>query len=535
MRKGAKVIVIGLDGATWDLLLPWIKKDKLPIFKRLMKNGVWGKLKSTIPPVTGPAWVSFATGVNPGKHNVYDFVKFKDTTHETRLVTLDDIQCLTFYEILSMNDKRSILINLPGTYPPKEINGIIIPDFLSIRPITYPRNINKKYLKNYRFFYDKSKTNFELTKDILDVIKERFEVSKKIFEKETWDLFFVLFSETDWISHHFWHELINETSLGKAAFEIFYYIDDILEWFMEKMDNNMNLIIISDHGFRGYDRLFFINKWLEEKKYLKRRVMREKENKVKDFAQLAFKDESENLNFLFNIIYNKLLKNPQLPSLKNSVFFNNLINFFFIGIFKGLREIDFKRTLAFSPTSESSSVVLNSKDRFEDGLLDRKQTDSLKKQIMIDLKELIDPKNDSPVFKSVFSKEEIYWGKNREFAPDIIVIPNNIYNISAHLGSKDIFRDNKSSHHALEGIFIGYGNDISGHGKIKSISMYDLAPTILYMLSLPVSKEMDGKVVRSIFQEDFILSQGKVKYVDYLGERQRIIDGIKGLKMERRI
>ena len=74
VKKTSRILVIGLDGGTWDLLMPLAKQGFLPILHELVVGGSYGELESTIPPITGSAWVSFATGKNPGKTGVYDFL-----------------------------------------------------------------------------------------------------------------------------------------------------------------------------------------------------------------------------------------------------------------------------------------------------------------------------------------------------------------------------------------------------------------------------------------------------------------------------
>lgn len=130
MGENNKCIVIGLDGATFELINPLIKRGKLPTIRKLIEDGVHGVLKSTIPPLTGPAWVSFATGKNPGKHGCYDFELPKNSLDQIEMMSSKDINGDTFYEVLDRRGKKCILINLPGSYPLR-IGGVVITDFLT--------------------------------------------------------------------------------------------------------------------------------------------------------------------------------------------------------------------------------------------------------------------------------------------------------------------------------------------------------------------------------------------------------------------
>ena len=126
MKNVRKVICIGLDGATFDLIRPWLSKGKLPNIGRIIKDGVWGELESVIPPVSAPAWTSFMTGKNPGKHGIFGFKKEKQGTYEELFVNRKLIKSETLWKCLSDVGKKVIVINVPLTYPPEEINGYLM-------------------------------------------------------------------------------------------------------------------------------------------------------------------------------------------------------------------------------------------------------------------------------------------------------------------------------------------------------------------------------------------------------------------------
>ena len=146
MKENRKVVVIGLDGATFDLIKPWVDDEKLPNIGNLMKKGVWGNLKSVIPTLSAPAWVSFMTGKNPGKHGIFDFVVYSDSSYlseeeQPSIVSSHSFKDKTIWDILSPYGKRVGVMNVPITYPPREVNGFLISDFMtppSAEVFTYP-------------------------------------------------------------------------------------------------------------------------------------------------------------------------------------------------------------------------------------------------------------------------------------------------------------------------------------------------------------------------------------------------------------
>ena len=134
-KKSLKTLIIGLDGATFDLILPFVAKGELPCFAYLMKNGAWGELASTLPPVTAAAWPSFMTGENPGKHGILKFTQI-DSGPETngdykQAITSKSFAGRTFFDVMKMNGNRVGAVTIPVTYPPWDINGIMISGFPS--------------------------------------------------------------------------------------------------------------------------------------------------------------------------------------------------------------------------------------------------------------------------------------------------------------------------------------------------------------------------------------------------------------------
>src|SRR3989304_843271 len=209
----SRVLIIGLDGATWDLIKPMAEAGTLPTLKNVMDHGVWGNLQTTIPPFTGPAWVSFATGKNPGKHGIFDFLLPKKSLNDLKTTSTKHIKGETFYEILNEKGKKCILVNLPGSYPPRigeiVVTGLCTPGNDFIFPPDLIDEIPE--FKNYRIFPDVSLEQdgrvTEYINDIRELEKTRFECAKKLFKRK-WDFFFILFSGTDWIQHIIFDKLM---------------------------------------------------------------------------------------------------------------------------------------------------------------------------------------------------------------------------------------------------------------------------------------------------------------------------------------
>ncbi len=121
-----KILVIGLDSATFDVIQPLINQSKLPNLQKLMANGIWGELQSTYPPITPAAWTTFMTGKNPGKHGIFHFVKRKPNSYDVRFCTAKDIHEQTLLDLFAQHGWKVGSVNMPMTYPPLETNGYVV-------------------------------------------------------------------------------------------------------------------------------------------------------------------------------------------------------------------------------------------------------------------------------------------------------------------------------------------------------------------------------------------------------------------------
>ena len=541
-KNNTKLAVIGLDGATWELIKPWAMEGKLLTFKKLIENGVWGKLESTIPPVTIPAWISFVTGKNPGRLGCYNFLMPRKSLNDMRPVTTKDIPGKTFYEILYENGKKCIIINLPGSYPPR-IKEIIITSFLTQGDnFIFPPDLVDEIpeFKNYRLVPDRSLIvrgkNIDYINDIRELERNRFECAKKLFKKN-WDFFFILFSGTDWIQHIMFDILIsNDIDDDADLIRAYKEIDEYIGWFIDHAPKNTNFLFMSDHGFSSYKRIFFINEWLRELGYLK--VECRARNKT---IRHKFEKETE------KAMYRRMNIKPPIFLLKYFKLFIwaypiylKLKKILPIEIRLDVVQPNLSETIAYTATNWGSNfggIYINDKIRFIDGTVDFKSYENIRDEIISDLKQLKDPKTGKNVVKNVWKKEEIYTGSHLYAAPDIIFELDNKYHVSLLYAGK-VFSDKKvqRNQHSLQGIFLAYGPDIKEGMEVKGIKIYDIAPTILYMFGLPIPRDVDGKVLRNIFKENSRFVKEDIIYQKTeINEKMRIRKRIKELEVLRKI
>src|SRR3989344_9181209 len=188
-----KVFVFGIDGCSFDLVKQW--ENDLPNIKNLIKNGVSGYLHTVIPMLTPPGWTSFSTGKNPGKHNIFDFFKVKN--YKKELINSYDRKAESVWDILSRNNKKTIVMNLPSTYPPQPLNGIMIcgAETPSIKSdFTYPREYKEKIFKlnpDYKTGVDPFNLEYQnydnFLKDLYNITINFKNLILYMTEKEEWD------------------------------------------------------------------------------------------------------------------------------------------------------------------------------------------------------------------------------------------------------------------------------------------------------------------------------------------------------------
>ena len=536
-----KVLVIGLDGATFDIIKPLVKKGELPTLAKLMKEGVHGRLKSTIPPASIPAWPSFMTGVNPAKHGCFDFMKRHKNEYYGRIITSKDMKAPTLWKILNKFDIKSIVINVTGTYPPEEINGIIISGLLTpkgknfVYPISLQNEIEEK---GYRIFVDDDvlKASDEvLFLELCKLEEKRVEVAIHLMKVYEWDFFIIMIIGTDTIQHMLWN---NKDLISK------YYekMDELIANIIENIEEDKtDIFVISDHGFGELKKIVHINKWLHDLGLLAHR-------KVNISSTREFKINSLRGEGISRTKYRILLSKLGVTQENIAQVFGKFTVLKAIYRFlpkkskkmfhelpKTNLDIDWSNTKAFLASffgTETQAIMINLKGREPQGIVDHDEYNRLRDYIYCKLKELEDPETGEKIFENIFKKEEIYRGPYISEAPDIVTLLKGEYKFSVDLKAKEIITPlNKiQGSHRLYGILIAYGPDIKQDMTIENAQIIDLAPTILHILDVPIPKDMDGRVLKEIFAEDSDIADREIRYQESALEEERIKSKIKYLK-----
>jgi predicted AlkP superfamily phosphohydrolase/phosphomutase len=531
-----KVFVIGLDGVSFDLIMPWIDNGELPTFKRLMEHSAYGKLKSTIPPNSAPAWTSSVTGKNPGKHGFFDFVERSLDNYNLRLINASDIQVEFIWEMLEKHGMKSIIINLPPIYPPQKIKGIMITGMLSPvgSCISYPKRIQQELenkIKSYKIDIDWRKLykRDSILEEIWDVTQKRLKASIYLMEKYSWELFMTVFTGTDRIQHLFWSE-------KDKMLAYFKFIDKAVEELEKRLDKDTLLIIMSDHGFGGARKSLYVNCWLERLSLLRRK---RKNDGFSDYASWQFLKQQEEKSVKakpFKALVKKIFAQVTLFLGITRENIANLLSYFGIDpkslmssrLFVLLQEtnkaIDWINTKAYLTSSnQMEGININVANREPNGIVYQGADYEYYRQLIIEkLKEWRDPENSDKVIWKIYKKEELYSGSALYKAPDIVFIPNAYdYIVSPLFRRKAIIKNrNITGRHTANGMILIKGAEILKNKELTGAKILDITPTILYFVNLAIPDDLDGAVIDQAFNSAYLKRQ-KIRYEKQAAIRAR--------------
>jgi predicted AlkP superfamily phosphohydrolase/phosphomutase len=468
-----------------------------------MDEGVHGDLRSTIPPSSIPAWPSFLTGKNPGKHGIFDFMKRTPNDYIGKMISSNDFKTDTIVDILNEAGKTSVIINITSTYPPKPLKGCIVSGMLTPKDATYvyPAVLQPELDgRGYVIFkdFDKYTSSSIVFKELVSMEQKRKEIALSLMRIFDWDLFMVLLIGTDTIQHRLWGE-------KKWINNYYREIDSIIGEIIGNVEEKTNTIIVSDHGFGPLEKYININKWLEKKGLLRTRRVETEATRIYKVLRLR-SDVVKNKNLLSRLGLTADMFKPFvniLRVLKISQIIPPSIKRGYGSLPKTELAIDWARTkVALSSffTTETQSLIINLKGREPQGIVDPFEYKSLRNSVISKLKKIGDPDTGENVFINIYAKEELYHGSYLENAPDIVMMLKGGYKASNSLKGDRIFESigQKQGSHRIMGIFIARGPDFKKKVMLKNARIIDIMPTILKVMGVDIPSQTDGQVLSEV-------------------------------------
>lgn len=455
-----RLAVIGLDCVTPGLLFgPWL--DEMPNVRRLMDDGMHANLMSTVPPITVPAWMAMMTSQDPGMLGIYGFRNRGSFAYEdTFTVNATHVQAPTVWNHLSRHRLRSIVMGVPLTYPPKPLNGVLVGCFLTPdanAQFTYPAEFQSRlnslaggeYIIDVKDFRNDNKR--ETLAQIETMTERRFRAFRGTLAEEEWDFAMMVEMGPDRLHHAFWRYFDPEHRLYVKGNEF----EDVVHRYYLRMDaeigrtvdalpSGTSVIVVSDHGAKRMAGAICINEFLIREGYLTLKSYPSKPTRLK----------------------------PEM--------------------------VDWKRTIAWGDGGYYARVFLNVQGREADGVVAPGDVARVRAELRAKLEALGDEKG-RPIGTRAHYPEEIY-RECRGIAPDLVVYLGNldwrsagtVGNNAVHVFDNDTGPDD--ANHAQEGVFVWHGRGKSTVNE-GSVSIYDVAPSILDYFNIPAPPEMIGKVL----------------------------------------
>ncbi len=491
-----RVLIIGLDGATFDVLDPMMASGRMPNLRHLVETGTRGILDSTKPPITPAAWTTFMTGKGPGRHGIVDFEKYDVRTNQLSFNSTYEIREKTIWEILSEKGFRVGSINVPMTYPPRKVNGFMISGFETPsieKDFTYPRELKDEILRrwpDYNYRSNWARKTFggdDIFQRNLTYIERSFgqgyQLADYCGQHYGWDVMMVLYKLVDNLQHKAWKYLDPKTSgqypeRAEMAAKCFEELDkSIGDLTVLARKNNALIIIMSDHGHGSLDGKAQPNMLLEQWGYLK----------IKSRLTQTRRRARRMLD--------------RLRGKKSSRFEANL------GIEHEL-DLDWSKTRAcVMHAGIYGFLYVSLKGRQPGGLIDPSDYEKVRNDLKARFSRVTctSPEGETiQVFPEVHRTEELYNCPREEqpWLPDLLLVPHPGLAVVRKIRGSNAVRwsppHRMEGTHRVEGILIANGPHVRTAGTVRA-NIADVTPTILASMGLRIPIDMEGKAIAELF------------------------------------
>ncbi len=529
-RPSPQLMAIGIDSATFDLIGPWVQGGDLPHLASLMREGTHGELTSTTPPVSAPAWTSFMTGKNPGKHGIFDFFEPLPNSYRIRHTNGGSRRAKTIWKILSESGKRVGIINVPMTFPPEEVAGYLIagldtPDERS--PFISPPALKEELIGEFGkietivyHFRQRLGTTYRSAyraRQLWEQLEERrTRLCQYLMRTHPTDFVMVHFFAVDQIQHFFWHYM-DQTHplydpegarlLGGAIKSIYRKIDGLVGELLAGLPPETSVIVMSDHGAGPLSsRRLFVNNFLASLGLLRFKGTDRAAPRRDTAAHVAARRAYDSLRRVLP---------PQMKTWLTWTFpqTRDLLESYIV-----TGEIDWSATKAYCYEKSDPSIWINLRGVRPNGIVEPgTEYEQLLDFITKKLYEIKDPETGAQMITRVHRKDEIYSGPFLGHAPDLLI--DQWRDLAFHPGrSKDGQRGGpivisekakgksireKTGSHRYHGVVLLKGEPFKAGHTIAGARIVDLAPTILHLMGLSIPDDMDGQVLMDALNEEF--------------------------------
>jgi predicted AlkP superfamily phosphohydrolase/phosphomutase len=513
-----KILVIGLDSAPLELIEPWVKEGRLPALGQLMTRGASGVLRSTIPPLSPAAWSSFATGMNPGKHGVFDHAYRRPGTYEIVPTNARRRAGKTLWELVGEQGGVVGVVNVPETYPPEPVNGFLITGMSTPTEeagFCYPPTLAQELehaMGGYRVFGPRSKEDLDRAlAGMRDTAVMRLRAAAHLMHGYDPQLMIVVLQETDAAQHRFWkymdpdhpqYDLEGARRYGNAILEVYQHIDDNLHLLLKQMDEDGVVIVMSDHGGGAVHKWLYLNNWL-----VRQGLIHFKPAPLTRLKLALYRMGLTPGNILEQAMRLRLgLTDRAVKRIRQSGSSKNPL----YRLFLSFGDVDWTHTRAYTLGGNMTGIYINLRGREPEGCVEPgTEYEALRDDIIARLADLRDQETGVQVATRVYRREELYAGPGVERAPDVIFETHDERYVG--FGGQE-FTGNVvmapsplfNGCHRRDGMVVLAGKPIRAGERLGQNDIVDIAPTILYLLGYKVPANMDGHVLVDALTDDFL-------------------------------
>jgi len=500
-----RVMIIGLDGATFEFVRPLAEAGRLPTLASLMARGASGELRSTFPAQTAAAWTTCITGQRPGTHGVFYFHELDPTSYSGRgrLTTSESKRGRTIFDVAGAQGMRVASMHVPATFPTWPVNGVMVsgyPTPMGSPACAYPCDLEARVSRLYEL--TKSQAPERRLRAWLDHIELLTDICEETLVREQPDLFMTVHQESDLAHHFFWryydprcpaYTARDAQRYGDYIAQIYMALDRSVARLLMHAGPDTTIFVVSDHGGTlAAPNAFHVNAWLASEGYLQ----------LSESAPSLLQRAYAVRRFIPASLRARVIGFIQRKEMGGVL---DQLN----EVYSGLAQVDRGRTQAyrFIWTAQVEGIVLNVAGRQPQGIVQPgAEYEALRDQIIARLRDLRTPDTNEPAVAEIYRREEICTSEYMDHMPDIIVRLHPLYRMGGNVRPPIFSRltaaqvaGSWSGWHDDDGILIAAGPGIPAGATVAGASILNMAPTFLRALGLGTPAWMEGVVQEGIF------------------------------------
>ncbi|MFO7958167.1 MAG: alkaline phosphatase family protein [Candidatus Brocadiia bacterium] len=489
----SKLLIIGIDGADHEYLSAQFERGRLPALRTLAGEGAFGPLRSTCPPVSCPAWVTMTTGRSPGDLGLFDFTL--PDGYGKRLVCDADVGELRLWDYAGANGARSLVFNVPVTYPPRPISGVMVSGFLSPSGSQFssPPEVGEELRQRFGYAPGHAATK----KQQMQAVRQRRDAFLHLLRRDGWDVAMVVFGATDWAQHNHWED-------RGFIDRLFSEVDEAVAAIVEEADPD-NVLVLSDHGFTGADGILNVNRLLAEGGLLT--YGDEGSDPYAPTGAMVGRDgETSRLA----VVIGKVFRPRPILNALHFLHLEWLLNLVPSGLWRRIKRslpvwstsIDWEHTKAYLYNGNPQTVSLNLRGREPAGTVPEDEYEEVLAEVLQVLEEARDPTDGRPICRSVQTREEAFGGRHVDRAPDLIFeVTDDRYIVSPADHPRVVWQTGRTrGRHRYSGIYITRGSAFSRQDG-PEVQLVQMLPTLLHVLGMPVPSDMAPNVAQELLKD----------------------------------